>query len=175
MAQTLPSWAAYVQALGPTLAAVAIAGFTIWIAFRQVRIAKEQAIIVREKLMHDLYDRRYAIYIAFEKMIRVLMGQKGLGDEEQVVLAANIAAHQSPFILNKDVGFYLLELNALGWRRANAKDPEFIANLKDLPPEERLQHLRRYDEDTKTILSAAPILADKFLPFLKLRDFREVE
>lgn len=175
MAQTLPSWVAYVQALGPTLAAVAIAGFTIWIAFRQVRIAKEQAIIAREKLMHDLYDRRYAIYLAFEKMIRVLMGQKVLGDEEQVVLVANIAAHQSPFILNKDVGRYLLELNELGWRRVNAKNPEVIANSKDLTPEERMQNFKRYEEDTKTILNAAPILADKFLPFLKLKDFREDE
>jgi hypothetical protein len=159
------------QALGPTIVAATVAAFTIWIAFRQVAIARQQAKIAREKLKHDLYDRRYAIYLAFEKMLRVSMGQKEIGVEREAVLAANIAAHQSLFILNAEMRAYLIDLNQVAWRRIN--NPELIANLKDLPAEARMQHVKQSEQDTTRILHETNILAAKFLPFLKLEDFAD--
>jgi hypothetical protein len=172
MPPSLPAWVAYIQALGPTIATVAVATFTIWIASRQACIAREQADIAREKIAHDFYDRRYAIYLVFETMIRVLMGQKDLGKDREAVLAANIAAHQAPFILDREMSHYLLDLHALGWRIVNAQDSEVVANHKELPPQERLARVKQYEEDTKTLLNEAPVLANKFMPFLRLRDFR---
>ena len=171
MAHELPYSIAIIQALGPTVVAVAVAAFTIWIAFRQVGMAKQQARIAREKLKHDLYDRRYAIYLAFEKMLRVSMGQKEAGEEAQAVLEANIAAHQSLFIFDATMQTYLLELNDVSWRRMGK--PEYQAILNDLPVEDRKQHMNQHAEDTKRIMHEGDVLAAKFLPYLKLDDFRE--
>jgi hypothetical protein len=171
MAVELPYWMSAVQALGPTLVAVAVAAFTIYIAFRQVGIAKHQAKIAREKLKHDLYDRRYAIYLAFEKMLRISMGQKEAGEEKLAVLAANIAAHQSLFILNEEMRAYLLDLNMVAWRQL--PNPDLAAVFNELPPEDRIQRTIQQEQDVSRILREPDVLAAKFLPFLKLDDFRD--
>ena len=162
-----------VQALGPTIVSVTVAAFTIWIAFRQVAIARQQTKLAREKLKHDLYDRRYAVYLAFEKMLRVSMGQREAGEEEQTVLDANIAAHQSLFLFNPEMRTYLIDLNQVAWRRI--RKTELIESLKDLPVENKMQHLMQSQQDTRRILDEANVLAGRFLPFLKLNDFREGE
>ncbi len=55
----------YVAALGP----VAIAGAVAWVAFWQFRVAKE-------KLRHDLFDRRMSVYLAFSKAITEFLSIK---------------------------------------------------------------------------------------------------
>ncbi|WP_284945932.1 hypothetical protein [Acidisoma cladoniae] len=173
MASELPYTVILIQALGPTVVAIAVAAFTIWIAFRQVKIARQQAEMVREKLKHDLYDRRYAIYLTFEKMLRVSLGEKELGEKEAVIRDANIAAHQSLFLFGSEMKAYLLELNSVAWRRLSKR--ELIEVMKDLPPEAKIQHAKEHSEDTKRIMNEADVLAARFLPYLKLDDYRDVK
>lgn len=180
MSHDLPIWVAYFQGLGPTIATIVVAGFTIWIGCRQVQIAKyqsqiaaQQAEFTREKLKHDMYDRRYAIYLAFANLIRVFSGQEGLGKQKDVALKANFALHQSQFILDESVWKYLLDLDALAWRRLNGQNPEILRVRQYANPEERSQYMRQHQEDSTTLLSAPQMLANKFMPFLKLKDFHD--
>jgi hypothetical protein len=173
MTGELPGWVRIIQALGPAIVSVTVAAFTIWIALQQVAIARQQTKIAREKLKHDLYDRRYAVYLAFEKMLRVSMGQKEAGEEERTILDANIAAHQSLFLFNSEMRTYLIDLNQIAWRRI--RKPELIENLKDLPVEARMHHLMQSEQDTGRLLNEADVLSMRFLPFLKLDDFRDGE
>ena len=166
----LPEWIAYVQALGPTIATITIAAFSLWIALRQVWIGREQTDIARERIKHDLYDRRYAIYLAFEKLLRAAMGQKGLEDEKEIVLIANVAAHQAAFILSEDLQTFLLQLTDIAFRRNQRT--EMSKNFHDLPIEERKRRIEEDQRDNSTILHAHPVLVEKFLPFLRLRDFQ---
>ena len=165
----LPYAVAIIQALAPTIIALVAAAITFVIARRQLEIARNQAEYAREKLRHDLYDRRYAIYMAFETMLRASIGEKGLGDEEAIVRAANIAAHQSLFILDAEMKEYLLKLNTIAFRKI--RRPEEVENNKALPVSERLRLSELFQRDTTAIMDAADALGAKFMPYLKLRDF----
>src|ERR1700722_6790591 len=113
----LPLWVAYLQPLGPFFATIAVACLSGYLVYQQIRVAREQAMIAREKLKHDLFDRRYRIYLAFERMIRCMMGQDGLGTDEENLLAANIAAAQAVFILDSSVSDYLFSLHNVAFRK----------------------------------------------------------
>jgi hypothetical protein len=122
----------------------------------------------REKLKHDLFDRRYGIYLAFERMIRCMMGQDGLGTDKENLLAANIAAAQAAFILDDTMSDFLFELHTVAFRTTKYSD---IIKTPDLPPEVKETHTTQWREDTQTILNAIPVLSQKFRPFLQLKDF----
>jgi len=58
----LPDWVYWVQALGPTLAAIAIGIFAALIAWGQWRTA-------RDKLKWELFERRLNVYLATVKLV----------------------------------------------------------------------------------------------------------
>ena len=60
---TLPEWLQYVQALGPTFVALAVA----YVAFRQWRTAEANRKIANDKLVLDLFDKRFAWYEALKR------------------------------------------------------------------------------------------------------------
>jgi hypothetical protein len=94
------SWIEWVQVLGIPSLAVAVSFATYRSGHWQVRIA-------REKLRHDLYERRYAIYRAFHELL-VAIGEKD--DVEIELKHANIARGQSPFLLERRLRLYLERL-----------------------------------------------------------------
>jgi hypothetical protein len=167
----LPLWVGYMQALGPLSATIAVACLSAYLVYQQIRVAREQAMFAREKLKHDLFDRRYEIYLAFERMIRCLMGQDGLGTDEENLLAANICAAQAVFILDEAMSDYLFDLHNTAFRKT--KYPEVI-KISDLSPEVKQKQTTQWMEDTQTILHAIPVLSQKFRPFLQLKDFRAI-
>jgi hypothetical protein len=90
-AQCFIEWA---KSLGVPLLAVVVSGASVLtvsvFSWWQVRI-------VREKLRHNLYDRRFAIYMAFHELI-VAIREK---DEAELELRkANAARAHSPFLLD---------------------------------------------------------------------------
>lgn len=167
----LPLWVAYTQALGPLFATIAVACLSTYMVYQQIRVSREQATFAREKLKHDLFDRRYGIYLAFERMIRCMMGQDGLGSDEENLLAANIAAAQAVFILDDAMSDYLFGLHNIAFRRTKYHE---VIKIPDLPSEVKQRQTAQWMEDTQTILHAIPVLSEKFRPFLRLKDFRAI-
>ncbi len=84
---------------------VSIAVFLVTLSFNrwQVRLAKQ-------KLRHDLYDRRMTVYAAFRELL-IALPEKG-DDEIKVLLRkANIARFEAPFLFdNVNLPAYLEEL-----------------------------------------------------------------
>jgi hypothetical protein len=94
------SWIEWAQALGIPSLAVAVSFATYRSGHWQVRIS-------REKLRHDLYERRYVIYRAFHDLL-IAIGEKD--DVESELKQANIARGQSPFLLDRRLRLYLERL-----------------------------------------------------------------
>jgi hypothetical protein len=94
------SWMEWTQALGIPTLAVAVSFATYRSGHWQVRIA-------REKLRHDLYERRYAIYRAFYELLAAV-GEKD--DVEGELRHANVVRGQTPFLLERRLGQYLDKL-----------------------------------------------------------------
>jgi hypothetical protein len=71
----LPLWVLYVQALAPTFVAIVAASIAGYIAFRQWRTA-------HDRLSFDLFERRFAVYQATQRLISTLHGltPEGMGD-----------------------------------------------------------------------------------------------
>jgi len=66
MQSQLPTCVLYVQALGPTIIALAASGIAGYIAFRQWLTA-------RNRLKLDLFDKRFAIYQAMRDFLGGIM------------------------------------------------------------------------------------------------------
>lgn len=90
-------WVEWVKALGIPILAVAV-------SFATYRSGRSQVRIAREKLRHDLYNRRFAIYLAFYHLL-VAISEKD--DVEAELAHAKAARAESPFLLDASVGEYL--------------------------------------------------------------------
>lgn len=93
-------WVEWAKALGIPVLAVAV-------SFATYRSGRWQVRIAREKLRHDLYERRYAIYLAFHDLL-VAIAEKD--DVEEELKHANAELAQSPFVLDRKLGSYLGKL-----------------------------------------------------------------
>jgi len=82
---------ALLKVLGPLLLAVVVAIATWQFQKWQIRLAKQ-------KLRHDLYDRRWAIYVAFEELL-VALPEKSDEEIKAALRKAEIAIRQGPFLL----------------------------------------------------------------------------
>jgi hypothetical protein len=131
-----------------------VAVFSWW----QVRIA-------REKLRHDLYDRRFAIYMAFYELLIAILEKT---DVDAELRKANAARAHSPFLLNAKVGDYLEKLHTEAFRINATNKLVFEPSL--LPPD-RIQMAAQLGTDKLAFADRITELVKEFEPFLKLRDF----
>lgn len=93
-------WIEWAKALGIPILAVAV-------SFATYRSGQWQVRIAREKLRHDLYDRRYVIYMAFHHLLTALTEKDNVESE---LRQANAARSQSPFLLDDNLGCFLDKL-----------------------------------------------------------------
>jgi hypothetical protein len=159
VATNLPLWAEWAKALGLPAVAVCVSAFGIWIAWWQKVIAKE-------KLKHDLFDKRYAVFMAFYKLLGAILDNRELDAE---LREANAARAQSPFLFDSKLGNYLEELHKEASRintlsklysdPAIASPPERVIKYEELVGD-RLKLHSRYTE-----------MVNEFSQFLKLEDF----
>ncbi len=97
---TPSQWIEWAQVLGiPSLA--------VTVSFATYRSGHWQVRIAREKLRHDLYERRYVIYQAFHDLLMAI-GEKD--DVESELKRANVARGQCPFLLERRLRLYLERL-----------------------------------------------------------------
>jgi hypothetical protein len=87
-AETILEW---LKAVGPLLVAIAVLCATWNFQNWQVRLAKQ-------KLRHDLYDRRLAIYVAFRDLLMALP-EKSSDEIKDALRKASIACLEAQFVL----------------------------------------------------------------------------
>lgn len=112
-------WIEWAQVLGIPSLAVAV-------SFATYRSGRWQVRIAREKLRHDLYERRYAIYRAFYDLL-VAIGEKD--DVENELKHANIARGQSPFLLERRLRLYLERIYEEAYRIHTESKQVYEQNL----------------------------------------------
>lgn len=81
----------WLKALDPLLLGVAVFVAALWFQHWQVLLAKQ-------KLRHDLYERRLAIYVAFQELLLALP-EKGDDEIKAAFREASIARLEAPFLL----------------------------------------------------------------------------
>jgi hypothetical protein len=97
-ATTLPDWLQYVQALGPTLVAFAVA----YVAFRQWRTAEANRKIANDKLVLDLFDKRFSWYEALKR--NLFRSLDATNDEvRSAYLEITRLSEESRFLFGDDV------------------------------------------------------------------------
>lgn len=145
-----PPWVEWAKALGVPLLAIAV-------SFASYRSGRWQVRIAREKLRHDLYDRRYAIYAAFHDLLVVVTENHDL---EAELRKANAARAQSPFLLNAQIGAYLERLHKEAFR-INAEN-KLVRDQNLWSPEERVQKALKLGSEKLALANRVPELVQNF-------------
>ena len=121
--------------------------------------------IAKDKLRYDLYDRRFAVYMAYHDLL-VAISEKD--DAEAELRKANAARAHSPFLLNAPLGTYLEELHKEAFRiNATVKIVRDRSLPTDLAAANQLAH------DRLAFVNRISELIKKFEPFLRLSDFSQ--
>lgn len=84
----------------PQLLLAIIAGCGVWIAAQQMLIA-------RQKLNHDLFERRFAVYVAAQNYFVACLNRQGGTNED--TSAFYEATRAAPFLFDKDINDFLSE------------------------------------------------------------------
>jgi hypothetical protein len=74
----------YLKAIGPVAVALAVFIATYWFYQWQIRLAKQ-------KLRHDLYDRRFAIYVAFRELLSALIEK----NNDEIMASVSKSEHRA--------------------------------------------------------------------------------
>ena len=85
----------------PQLLLAIIAGCGVWIAAQQMLIA-------RQKLNHDLFERRFAVYAATQNYFVACLNREGGTHEDMSAFYESTKA--APFLFNKDINEFLSEV-----------------------------------------------------------------
>jgi len=100
MAAAVHEW---LKDLVPVVVSIAVLIVTLSFNRWQARLAKQ-------KLRHDLYDRRMAIYVAFRELL-IALPEKGDDEIKALLRKANIARFEAPFLFdNVNLPAYLEQL-----------------------------------------------------------------
>ena len=98
-------WVSTVAAGVSALAAITAIGVSLWVAFTQRRIQERQ-------LKQNLFDKRYAVFLAVEEFLIHLLQRDGsvklTGDEYR---RFRYAMEQAEFLFDADVNSYMTEVD----------------------------------------------------------------
>jgi hypothetical protein len=160
------------KALVPSLIALAVLIVTGLFYRWQVRLGKQ-------KLRHDLYDRRFAVYTAFQELLFALV-DKSDDEIKTHFRRAGIARSEAPFLLDdpqiqaylddlykqvgKDVIGTIMLLQSANEQRAIMSDPRIAQDLLEKASRLGVAKLDLADRHLAD-------LSQQFARFLKLTDF----
>lgn len=89
-------------------AAITAAAITLYFAAIQTRIARAQAAIALDKLKHDLFEKRYAIYLAAKQLIEYVIMQHDIDKVDSAkVRSLYIKLDEARFFFDADVRSFL--------------------------------------------------------------------
>lgn len=162
-----------VSLAGPTatvIAAVAAVVVTWRLGKAQLRIAENQAATARQqvelatiRLQHDLFDRRFAVYDATRTIIRTVI-QHSHANEQQIVDFA-MKTRDAKFLLDDEISTYLEDFANKAWDILTLESE--LGATNDLNKKE--ENTRRQRALKDWIRDQHQTLADKFIPYLKLK------
>lgn len=163
----------WLKALGPLVLGAAVFGAALW-------FQKWQVLLAKQKLRHELYDRRMVIYVAFKELLLALP-EKADDEIKAAHRKASIARLDAPFLLdNPQIQTYLEEVckrvtedviaNIMYFEHMN----EQVAAIKNDP-----KVFKEFAERHSRLVTAKRDLPDRhlgelskqFTGFLKLTDF----
>jgi hypothetical protein len=154
----------WLKASGIPALAAAIA-FASW---RSTRSSNQwQVRIARQKLKHDLYDRRFAVYMAFHELMVAFTEKKDVDTE---LRKANEARARSPFLFDTEVTEYLAGLHTEAFR-LNATEKLLLEPGMGTRAEQ-IEMASRQGADKLAFANRVPELVEKFR-CLRLTDFSE--
>lgn len=168
----------WLKAIGPLAIALAVFVATCWFYLWQVRLAKQ-------KLRHDLFDRRFAVYAAFRELLIAFIeegsDEKGYREIMAAFRKASIARFEARFVLddpkidamldalckqaNDDVISNIMYFDAMR-PHGTMNDPQIsrdFAERADRLAKAKLDLVGRYFEE----------LPKQFEKYLKLTDFSD--
>ncbi len=157
-ATILPDWLLYVQALGPTLIALAVA----YVAFRQWRTAEASRKIANDKLVLDLFDRRFAWYSAVKEHLFKPLNPDSQSSADNAFTAFYRLLEEAHFLFGPEVQERLrpisesaMELSMIGHTLGRDQNRE----------SKRQQELRRYTPLASALREDLPSL---LAPYMKM-------
>ncbi|MGA7240408.1 MAG: hypothetical protein WBY44_32285 [Bryobacteraceae bacterium] len=172
MAATVLEWR---KDLAPVVVSIAVLFVTLSFNRWQVRLGKE-------KLRHDLYERRFAIYLAFKELLLGLP-EKPDAEIKTALRKASVARFEVSFLLaddskiqaqldeickqvSDDVIANIMFIDAMNENPAMKSDPRVIRDFNERASRLSVAKLNI----TNRYLGELPQL---FKPFLRLTDFSE--
>lgn len=157
----LPLWAEWARALGLPALALAVSWMT-W------RTARWQVDIAKEKLRHDLYDRRFAIYMAYHELLVAILEKT---EHAKELTKATAAKAQCRFLLkNREIEVYLNELDREAFS-ISKKIEVLNQSPTPLPPQEQIKQWNEIGPARKRLFDRIHQLAEMFEEDLRLQDF----
>jgi hypothetical protein len=149
------------------LAAFAAVWVTWYFARHQTKIAQEQADIAKQKLRHDLYERRYRVFDAARKLLCEVASHRIASDED--LRAFVIGTGDAVFLFNDDLANQLKEIHnrALKLRTFDEAKDDFLVGDK-----RRESCIAQSGEHFNWLKHQLEGLVDMFKPFLKLSESR---
>ncbi|RFO99726.1 hypothetical protein BGC30_10185 [Novacetimonas hansenii] len=157
--------------IGTVTVALAIGGMTVWIANWQRRIAKE-------KVISDLFEKRYAIYdVHLRAIISVCIRNFDAEAPHDVVDDAIYLGEQARFLLDRETHLYLgtirQRLFQITVNRKRMEEMKSVSNLskeyKDYKNSLFMENQKFQMELLKEIEGKLP---NMFIKFLRITDFR---
>jgi hypothetical protein len=128
-------------------------------------IARWQLQISREKLRHDLYERRLSIYMAFHELLLAVAENE---DADSAIRKANIARAQAPFLLDSPLVSLLAELHKEAFRISAT--PKLLRDETAWSsPQDRAAAAARHGQDKLKFAGRVEDLVREFERFLRLK------
>ncbi|GBQ21998.1 hypothetical protein AA103193_1921 [Tanticharoenia sakaeratensis NBRC 103193] len=155
-----------------------VGGGTLFIADQQRRIAKRQKTIAEEKIVTDLFDRRFEVYEAFHAAIAHAVFSDKLDAEFPVKIERmRASSEQARFIFERECANKILEIRhkviksfALS-RSLRAYEPAILSHQAAIDQSKLAKEASELDFELLDILDKK--LSVLFEPALRLRDFRD--
>jgi hypothetical protein len=150
----LPSWAQYVQSLGPAVVAIIAALFALYIGLMQWRTAQY-------RLSFDLYEKRFAVYEAVKNLINTA-GSGSVIQKDLDVFYEGIRGAE--FLFDGETRDFAMKIGDMAWR----------ANLARARRDRSAHHpqtdkLIDEEEDILNFLSGqSEAIEETFRPYLDL-------
>ncbi|MBL7241461.1 MAG: hypothetical protein JJK50_15185 [Komagataeibacter rhaeticus] len=151
--------------------AFAIGGMTVWIANWQRRIAKE-------KVISDLFEKRYAIYdVHLRAIVSVCIRNFDADAPHDIVDEAIYLGEQARFLLDIETHLYLCTIRQrlfqITANRKRMKEMKSVTNLsKDDKDFRHDLFMENHNFQTELLKEIEGKLPNMFIKFLRVTDFR---
>ena len=138
----------------PSYLAVLVSVLVAYIAYLQHKVA-------RDRLKHDLYERRFAVYKAAQRLLTEVFQDADINYEKLIRYVADTQA--APFLFGEDIFEYLDKI-----RKKTIRLLEASSVLTGLPiGEERSEAAKSRMQIVKELTDEIPNLIPKFSPYLR--------